>query len=198
MRGRRGAAPGCAVRRGRRHASRRPVAEGVQAERSTLSPPCAQRVAGGEWIIGVEIRRLPTLMWLGHGDVTDLAVRVLGAPLRGHRVIRRPSPRGPCGVGVEEGVMMDLQLTDASNEKLRRFLELTLEGPDIGKSDTTEASETSETSEDSESSEDTENSETTENEEMSMMLAVNPAPDEWAPILPAAEALLSSRLARPR
>lgn len=87
-----------------------------------------------------------------------------------------------------------LLLSEKASRKLRRFLELTLEGPDIGKSDTTENSESSE------SSEDTESSETTEDSEAGLLLqkllAVNPDPDEWGEVLAAAETVLTSRLAR--
>jgi hypothetical protein len=96
---------------------------------------------------------------------------------------------------------VELKLTDATSEKLQRFLKLTLDGSDVGLSGTTENSESSESSENSESSEDTESSETTEDAEASLFIekinAVNPAPDEWGDLISAAEAILSSRLARP-
>jgi uncharacterized phage infection (PIP) family protein YhgE len=64
----------------------------------------------------------------------------------------------------------------------------------------TESSESSETSETTENSEDTENSENTENDEalfLQTIIAVDPAPDEWGPLVEATRDIMTIHLTNP-
>jgi hypothetical protein len=71
------------------------------------------------------------------------------------------------------------------------------EGSESGSS---ESSENSEDSEKTETSETSESSEKTEDSEMKFFLekivAINPAPDEWGPLVSAIETVMATRIAR--
>jgi hypothetical protein len=91
------------------------------------------------------------------------------------------------------GSLASIQFSREASEKLRRFIELTSKSILASGSTNSEASESSEASEDSENSEGSEDSESSEESEGSEdmlfqnLLAVNPGPDEWGPLLSAAE-----------
>lgn|SRR5215813_1747883 len=69
------------------------------------------------------------------------------------------------------------------------------EGSESGTSESSESSEDSEGTETSESSEDSENTEDSENRLlMEKLAAINPAPDEWGPLIEAVETVMTTRI----
>jgi hypothetical protein len=74
-------------------------------------------------------------------------------------------------------------LSEATSLKLRQFIELTVASDSSGGSEDSESSESSESSENSESSESSESKEACDSALLGSLLAVDPAPSEWGPLL---------------
>jgi hypothetical protein len=131
---------------------------------------------------------------------TGTATWTLPADRKGLSIMDPRLPTSLFGHRLETGVF-DLSsnaMTPALGSKVRRFVELSFATADecgSGGSENSESSESSESSENSESSESSESKEACDSAVFRSMLAVNPDPTEWGPLLGAAELVARSSLA---